>query len=65
MARVSVDWDQCICAGMCLSAAPTVFDIDAEGKMVLLHGEELGPDEVEGVRDAVACCPAEALTLTS
>lgn len=63
MARVAVDWDKCICSGMCLAAAPSVFDIADDGQMVLLHGAELAPEEVSGVEDAIACCPAEALAL--
>lgn len=63
MSRVVVDWGKCIHSGMCLSAAPSVFDLGDDGQMVLLHGDVLGTDEVDGVQDAVACCPAEALAL--
>jgi ferredoxin len=48
---------------MCLSIAPSVFDLDDDGNMLLLHGDGLAADEVDPVRDAVACCPAEALEL--
>jgi ferredoxin len=62
-AQVKVDWDRCVGSGMCLTTAPSVFDLDDDGNMLLLHGDELTPDEVDPVRDAVACCPAEALEL--
>lgn len=62
-ARVNVDWDKCVGSGMCLSMAPTVFDLDDDGNLLLLHGDELADGEVGPVRDAVACCPAEALEL--
>ena len=62
-AQVKVDWDRCVGSGMCLSIAPSVFDLDDDGNMLLLHGDGLAADEVDPVRDAVACCPAEALEL--
>jgi ferredoxin len=61
--RVSVDWDRCAGTGMCLSMAPTVFELDDDGNLLLLHGDELAESEVGPVRDAVACCPTEALEL--
>jgi ferredoxin len=48
---------------MCLSMAPTVFELDDDGNLLLLHGDELAESEVGPVRDAVACCPTEALEL--
>jgi ferredoxin len=63
MARVAVDWDKCICSGMCLAAAPSVFDIADGAQMVLVHGSELSAGEVGAVEDAIACCPAEALAI--
>jgi ferredoxin len=61
--RVKVDWDKCVGSGMCLSMAPSVFDLDDDGNLLLLHGDALAEDEVSAVRDAVACCPTEALEL--
>lgn len=61
--RVNVNWERCIHSGMCLSAAPTVFDIDDDGHMLLLHGADVAVEELDGVEAAIACCPAEALSL--
>lgn len=57
--RVAADRDVCIGAGMCVVAAPTAFDQDEEGIVVVL-----APDlpEVEA-RHVVSLCPSGALRL--
>jgi ferredoxin len=59
--RAVVDTQKCIGSGMCTSIAPTVFALDDDGVLVLLHGEELTAAEEELARDAAECCPAEAI----
>jgi ferredoxin len=57
-----VDLDLCESTGMCVLAAPEVFDLD---DAPLRYDAE--PDESlhEDVADAVASCPVMAITMTS
>lgn len=59
--RVYVDLDRCEANGMCVLAAPEVFDLDESGQ---LHYDP-APEECfrEEVEDAVANCPVSAITL--
>jgi ferredoxin len=61
--RVSVSIEKCVSAGQCVMAAFEVFDQDdIDGRVVLLTEE---PDESlhAAVKDAVAMCPAHAITI--
>jgi ferredoxin len=59
--RVRVDTAACISSGMCVSMAPDrfAFDLDQHSRPV----SEL-IDEDEAVRDAVASCPVQAISVT-
>lgn len=61
--RVELDEPKCVAAGQCVMASPEVFDQrDDDGVAILL--EERPADELlEGVREAVAICPAAAIRL--
>lgn len=60
--KVVVDMEMCIGSGMCTTIAPTVFDLDDAGELILLKDEVADDtDEARLVRDAVACCPVEAI----
>ena len=60
--KIVVDWDRCTGMGMCESLAPDVFEVDDDGSLQL-HAETV-PEGMEGdVREAVASCPTEALSL--
>ena len=56
--RVEVDRDLCIGSGDCVSTAPEVFELDDDGKAVVLD-----PDgaPVEEVLDAAQNCPVTAI----
>ncbi|MER5767878.1 ferredoxin [Streptomyces sp. NPDC001985] len=60
---VSVERDDCIGSGQCVTVAPEVFDqSDDDGVVVLLdHRPPAG--EHEGVREAADLCPAAAIRL--
>lgn len=60
--RIVVDWDRCTGMGMCESLAPDVFEVDDDGSLIL-HTEQVSPDQEAEVREAVAACPTEALSL--
>lgn len=60
--RVSVDRAVCIGAGMCVNAAPAVFEMDDDG---LAYGSQDDVPEVERavVDDAAAMCPVGAIRI--
>ena len=60
--RIAVDWDRCTGMGMCESLAPDVFEVDDDGSL-LLHREDVPEGQEDEVREAVASCPTEALSL--
>ena len=60
--RVIVDYELCASTGMCTSFAPEVFELDAEGNLLLLI-EEPPQELVDAVQAAVDSCPVEALAL--
>ncbi|WP_028223131.1 ferredoxin [Paraburkholderia oxyphila] len=62
--RIDVDMKKCICAGMCISLAPTLFDLDGNSRLIVIKSECTSPDDIKEAQDAMACCPVEAIRLT-
>ncbi len=60
--KVKVDFDRCESNALCESLAPDVFEID-DDDFLQLRKEEIGADDVDAVRRAVAACPRAAITL--
>jgi ferredoxin len=58
-----VDRAVCIGAGLCVLAAPEVFDQGDDGLVVLLVADAVD-DPDDAVREAARRCPSGALTLT-
>jgi len=58
--KVSVDRDLCIGAGNCVAVAPSVFQLDAENKAVVID-EQGAADEV--IWNAAQSCPVQAIIL--
>lgn len=61
--RIDVDLESCIGAGLCVMAAPEVFDQDPSDGRVVVLADELTPDHIPAVREAVGLCPTAALKL--
>ena len=60
--RVIVDYDKCESNGLCVSAAPTVFEVrDDDMLYVLAEHPEVAVHEQ--VRRAARLCPKQAITL--
>lgn len=59
--KVHVDMKKCICAGMCVTIAPNLFDLDENNRLVVVKSENLDEAEQKEAIDAVACCPVEAI----
>ena len=60
--RVVVDWDLCESNGLCMAAAPEVFELQDDDTLMILQET---PDEALRVKvvDAVRACPKQAITL--
>jgi ferredoxin len=60
--RVVVDWDLCESNGLCMAAAPEVFELQDDDTLMILQEN---PDESlrAKVVDAVRTCPKQAITL--
>jgi ferredoxin len=55
---IEVDRDLCIGSGDCVDTAPAVFELDDDGKAVVLDPDGASVDEVV---DAAANCPVTAI----
>ena len=60
---VEVDRDLCEANGLCVAAAPEVFELDNDEELII-HEPPPDPAVAERVRVAVASCPRTALRLT-
>ena len=60
--KVVVDMNVCQDHGQCVFAAPEVFELDDNGRLVVLVEE---PDESlrSAVEDAADVCPVQAITI--
>ena len=60
--KVVVDMNVCQDHGQCVFAAPEVFELDDNGRLVVLVEE---PDESlrPSVEDAADVCPVQAITI--
>ena len=56
--RVEVDRDLCIGSGDCVDTAPAVFELDDEGKAVVLDPDGASTDEIV---EAAMNCPVTAI----
>lgn len=61
--KIEINWDNCIGSGMCTGIAPELFQLAADGTLVVLI-EEPGPEHLEKLDAAIACCPVEAISRT-
>ncbi len=59
---VILDREKCTGLGICESISPEHFEIDDEGRLVLLS-DEFGEEERELMEEAVRACPTAALRL--
>lgn len=60
--RVKADRQTCDGFAQCVMEAPKYFDLDDEGKVVVLRSDVAEADETD-VEDAVESCPMAALWL--
>ena len=60
--EIRTDIPACVGAGQCVVVAPKVFDVDDDGKVVVLDSHP-APQEHDNVRNAAAACPAFAIEI--
>jgi ferredoxin len=61
--RVEVDYAKCEGHGLCEQVGPQVYQLDDDGELILLHGEDV-PAELEAQATSGArSCPVAALTI--
>jgi ferredoxin len=63
MLIVEANRDLCTGSGMCVRAAPEVFDQDPSEGLVVVLIQEVAPDASEHVQQAIDQCPVAALSL--
>lgn len=60
---IQADLEACIGAGLCVMAAPDVFDQNpADGRVIVLV-DEPAADQIDAVREAIGLCPTAVLAL--
>ena len=60
--KVEVDFAKCTGLGICESLASEFFEVNDVGDLVLLK-DDITPEELQSVEEAVAGCPTEALRI--
>jgi ferredoxin len=63
MPIVTADREACMGSGMCVRAAPEVFDQDPVDGQVVVLVAEVAPEAADRVQEAVDQCPVAALSL--
>lgn len=63
--RIELDEPRCVASGLCVMAAPDVFDQRDDDGIAIVLTDEPAEDSLPGVREAVTLCPAAALRLLS
>jgi ferredoxin len=58
--KIRTDTESCVGAGQCVLVGPRVFDIDDDGKVVVLD-DNPAPELHDEVREAAAACPSFAI----
>jgi ferredoxin len=61
--KVTVDQNICASAGNCVMNAPEVFDQRDEDGVVVLLSDHPSAEQTDGVRQAAAACPAQAINI--
>ncbi len=60
--KVTVDFDLCESNGLCEALAPEVFELD-DDDFLNVKKEEIGAEDLDLVKRAVAACPRSAISL--
>ncbi|MFE7524574.1 ferredoxin [Kitasatospora sp. NPDC057542] len=63
--RITVDVERCIGSGMCVLTAGEVFDQRDDDGTSVVRQPEPPAGALDAVREAVALCPASAISLSA
>ena len=58
--KIRTDVEACVGAGQCVLLAPRVFDVDDDGKVVVID-ERPSDEQRDDVQNAAVACPAFAI----
>lgn len=61
--EILIDEDRCVAAGQCVAVAPAVFDQRDEDGIAVLVNENTPAALAGDVEQAIAMCPAMAITV--
>ena len=59
--KAIVDEEACVGCGLCVDTCPTVFSMDGDVAKVIV--DEVAADALEDCKEAVDCCPVDAIKL--
>ena len=62
--QITVDFDLCESFGVCVAAAPQIFELDDDDNLRVLSDSPT-EQQLASVRDAIARCPKKAIVLTA
>ena len=60
--KIEVDWGLCESNGVCMGIIPEVFRLEDDDTLTVLQ-EDVTPENVEQVREAVRQCPRQAISI--
>ena len=60
--KIKVDRSKCAGIGRCEALAPRIFQVDEDGLLHLIQGEDVPADAQADVMEAIAQCPMSALS---
>lgn len=64
MTKIPIDKNECIGCNICADFAPEIFEVGRENfKCKLKKENDLSPEELEKVKEAIKNCPVQAITL--
>ncbi|MBB6407191.1 ferredoxin [Arthrobacter sp. AZCC_0090] len=61
--KIEVDRAKCVGLGLCEAASPEYFEVQDDGKLLVLRETVGGSPDVLEVEEAVLSCPTTALRL--
>jgi ferredoxin len=58
---IEIDRGRCIGSGMCIGAAPDVFEHDDYDKAIVRSGRSISSEDSPAIDEAIALCPVAAI----
>ena len=60
--KVHVDWNRCTGIGICEALSPETFEVDDDGKLQVIGGDNIPQNLLSEVDSAISGCPTGALS---